>query len=480
MTLTTRLSLFFLGALALVLVGFSATLYFLAQTYLDRQVDSRLEAALDTLTMAAEVSPNGVEWDPYDRRLSLASQDGAGAVFWMVSDDRGRRVDGTRDRAAGVAFARSTDLAADGKPDRVADAQGQPWQVARRRLLPGPSPRRQSGAEKEPAEDKSKTRYAALVLTVGVPLGPGQATLRTLAGTLAGISLIVWLLACFAGRALCRRALLPVARMAAAARAMGADPAQRLPGAASADELADLGRAFNGLLERLQESFERQRRFTGDASHQLRTPLTAMLGQIEVALRRARSPEEYQRVLASVQGEAGRLHRIVEALLFLARADAEARLPDLERIHLPTWMAGHLATWSGHPRAADLRVEGAPSGSGWTAVQEPLLGQLVDLLLDNACKYSEPGTPVTVRVGGGPDTTSLTVEDRGWGIAAEDLLHVFDPFYRAAETRQRGRGGVGLGLAIAQRIAGALGGVLTVQSVAAQGSRFTLQLPGLP
>src|SRR5438045_9495412 len=98
----------------------------------------------------------------------------------------------------------------------------------------------------------------------------------------------------------------------------------RLPDVQSRDELDELSRSFNGLLDRLQESFERQRRFTGDASHQLRTPLTAILGQLEVALRRERPAEEYQRVLAQVHERAGHLRRIVESLLFLARAAAAA------------------------------------------------------------------------------------------------------------------------------------------------------------
>jgi signal transduction histidine kinase len=468
--------LFFLGALALVLAGSSATLYLLAQSYLHRQADERLELALETLTVATEVSPEGVEWDPHDRRVSLGSEDGAGLVWWRVSDERGKWVDGSPTPAAREVLARATHLKAGAELPLIVDAHGQPWLVGRRRLGRGPRAQPTSGAVERPVAGEGERKYDSLVLTVGVALGPVYAELRSLAGALAGVSVGVWLLACFAGRALCRRALRPVARMARAARAMGADPGQRLPASNQADELADLGQAFNGLLQRLQESFERQQRFTGDASHQLRTPLTAMLGQTEVALRRARSPEEYQRALASVQSEALRLRRIMEALLFLARADAEALLPDLERIHLPRWVADHLTAGPQRPRAADLRLECPPDGPGWVEAQGPLLGQLVDLLVDNACKYSEPGTPVTLRAAGGSGSVLLTVEDRGWGIAAPDLPHIFEPFYRSAEAQRRGRGGFGLGLAIAQRIAGALGGDLTAESEPGQGSRFTLRL----
>jgi signal transduction histidine kinase len=252
---------------------------------------------------------------------------------------------------------------------------------------------------------------------------------------------------------------------------------QRLPSPGTSDELEELGLSFNDLLARLQESFERQRRFTGDASHQLRTPLAAMLGQVEVALRRGRSPEEYRRVLSLVQGQAIHLHGIVEMLLFLARADAEARSPDLETIALAGWLGVHLQSWSGHARARDLRVELASEGPVLVQAHAPLLGQLVDNLLENACKYSEPGTPVTLRVRGDQDGVILTVEDEGCGIPADDLPRVFEPFYRSAQARRLGLGGVGLGLAVARRVAVAFGGSLSAHHREKQGTRLELRLP---
>jgi signal transduction histidine kinase len=260
-----------------------------------------------------------------------------------------------------------------------------------------------------------------LILTAGVSLQPLQGTLWTLAVVLAGLSLGLWLLVALLGRWLCRRALVPVTRMAAAARAMdAADLGQRLPGPGTRDELEDLGGAFNGLLSRLQEAFERQRRFTGDASHQLRTPLTAVLGQVEVALQRDRPAEEYRQTLKLVHRQAVRLSQIVESLLFLSRADAEAGLPDLDAVDLTAWVSDYLQAWSGHPRRIDLRVE-CPSGPLWTRVHAPLLGELLDNLLDNACKCSEPGTPVTLRLGCEPGAVTLAVEDSGCGIALARL-----------------------------------------------------------
>jgi signal transduction histidine kinase len=359
--------------------------------------------------------------------------------------------------------------AADGGQDVLAaHFDGQPWRLQERHL------RAVQAASVRPP------RHEALTLTAGLSLQPVYATLGRLGFVLTGVSLGLWLTAALLGRGLCRRALAPVTRMAEATRTLSAaDLERRLPVPASGDELTALGLAFNDLLGRLHEAFERQRRFTADASHQLRTPLTALLGQIEVACRRERPAEEYRGVLERVHGQAARLRQLVEMLLFLARADAEARLPDLVPLDLAGWLPEYLQGWSVHDRAADLHLDCPPNPPPVVRVQAALLGQLLDNLLDNACKYSPPGTEVTVGVRCDADAVAVTVTDAGCGIAAADLPHVFEPFYRSAQVRG-GPGGVGLGLAVARRIAAAFGGSLTVASTAGKGCRFTLRLPGVP
>ncbi len=455
MSLTTRMSAFFLVALAVVLAGFSATLYLLARTYLYRQAEERLATALDQLTAAVEDEPDGLDWEPAAHHLALGQDVSADQVRWVVRDGAGRLVE------------RSANLAPD---DPLAGDPGEgepaPWRVLRRRVR----------SEVVPVPDK----HAVLVLTVGMSVEPVAATLRRLAATLAVLSVAVWLLAALLGRWLARRALAPVTRMAGAARAMtSADPHQRLPSPGTNDELDDLQRAFNDLLCRLHEALERQRRFTGDASHQLRTPLTVLLGQVEVALRRDRPPEEYRDVLARVRTQAGHLHRIVEALLFLARADAEACLDACEVADLHEALPATAARWSGHPRASDLRTEAGADGPYLARVQPLLLGQLLDNLIDNAFKYSEPGQAVVLRLRREGDAVALDVDDAGRGIADDEMAHVFEPFYRSPESRRLGLPGVGLGLAMVQRIAAALGGTVAVKSTAGAGSRFTLCLPAV-
>jgi signal transduction histidine kinase len=332
------------------------------------------------------------------------------------------------------------------------------------------------GEAQRPSEGKP-----SLIVAAGAPSEPMEASLRHVALTLAGLSTAIWMVATLVGRRLIARALLPVTRMAKAARAMHAvDRSQRLPSPGTGDELDTLAHSFNGLLDRLHQEFENQKRFTGDASHQLRTPLTALLGQLDVARRRERTVAEYQRVLDDVRGQTVKLCQIVESLLFMARAETEAGRPDLEPVEMVAWLGDHLSEWSSHPRQADLHAEIDLEAPARVQVHPPLLGQLLDNLVDNACKYSAGGTPIVVRLWREGPEVALAVEDRGLGLTADDLSHVFEPFFRSAGAHRRGDAGVGLGLAVVRRIAAVFGGTIKAESVPGHGSRFVLLIPETP
>jgi signal transduction histidine kinase len=459
-SLVSRLSAFFLAALAVVLVGFSVALYLLAARYLNRQVDERLDAALATLSAAAEIGPEGVEWEPGERVLGLGRDRGGDQVRWLVHDSRGALVD------------RSSNLDTSGlliepshapSPGTIRDRDGHAWQAKVRRVA-APAPR---GLESD-----------RLTFVAFIPLAPVQATLERLSLTLIFLSVGLWLLSAMAGRRLCQRALAPLALMATAARdASATDPTTRLPLPGTNDELEDLGQAFNGLLDRLHVALERQRRFTGDASHQLRTPLAGLLSQVDVALRQERPPHEYQRVLGVVRARAVQLRQIIESLLFLARAESDAPRPELEIVDLVCWLPEHLQGWSNHPRAADIEVAGDREAPLCVLAHPTLLSQLLDNLLENACNYSRSGTPVVIRLGRTARFAHLSVEDRGFGLTAEERGRVFQPFYRSPEARNRGQAGVGLGLAVVDRIVAVFGGSIRVESEPGVGTRFEVALP---
>lgn len=462
--------------LALVLSGFSAALYLVADNYLHRQVDERVDTVLNTLSAAIEAGPGHVEWEPASRHLNLNFSVLGDQVVWLITDDQSQIVD----RSTGDGTAR---FLADTSPsfqlNHAANGNlkwtGKSWKAGQKWIhADHPDARKHEHSQGAQPEDDRKHR--ALSITVGVSMLPIRATRRQLAISLVGLSAAVWIVAFITGRFVCRRALRPVSCMATAAREMAADDLTlRLPDVPTRnDELEELNRAFNNLLDRLQVTFERQRSFTGDASHQLRTPLTAILGQIEVALRRERTPEEYRQVLTTVQQRSMHLTRMVESLLFLARADLEAHPPMLERLNLTEWLPTHIQTWSEHARAANIAFECRTIMPCSIDAQPALLAELLDILLDNACKYSEPGTPIRIGLERAGDAIRVSVEDRGYGIEADHLANLFVPFRRSEDARRRGIQGVGLGLSIAKRLAEVFGGVLSVTSQPSHGSSFTV------
>lgn len=465
MTLTGRVSAFFLGWLGLTLAGFAAAVYLVARADLYRDADARLTGTLDVLVAAAEVEPEGIEWDPRERTLPRG--DDPASVTWLIAGPGGA-VD--RSGPAAGDWLRSAPVGTTVAPD------GTPWRLARRRLEVG---RGNQPPARELLADRTQrvTKFRALELSVALPLGPIRGDLRRLAWVLGGLTAGLWLTAAVVGPWLCRRTVAPVRAMAAAARDLSPhDPDQRLAVRPTGDELEDLGRAFNGALGRLQEAFERQRRFTAEASHQFRTPLAAVLGQVEVALRRDREPAEYRETLRAVGAEVGRLNRLTEALLFLARADAEAVLPDLARVDLKAWLATQVTRWRAANPDTRLLVE-ADDAVPAVSTHAELLAQLLDNLLENAVKYGPATGPVRIRLRAREGGVELIVEDEGPGIAADDLPLLFEPFFRSSLARGAGVRGVGLGLSVARRIAEAMGARLTAASEPGRGSRFAVYFP---
>ncbi len=234
--------------------------------------------------------------------MTLGVDQGPTAVRWAVRDGSNTLVDRSANASTGdFPSGWRPQVWPSDPPDATAFGVVPGWRLAARQLRLEELLRQGRGHPND--EPGYEVQYRALVLVVGLEPGPVAATLSWLGLTLAILSTVVWLTAAAAGRWLCQRALAPVNSMARAATAMtAADLGQRLPAPGTGDELDDLGRAFNDLLDRLTEAFlrlneayDRQSRFAGDASHQLRTPIAALLGQVQVALRHDRSTEEYRR-----------------------------------------------------------------------------------------------------------------------------------------------------------------------------------------
>jgi signal transduction histidine kinase len=484
-TLTNRLLLFVLALLACVLTGFSVTMYVLADRFLQEQAEDRLCAALDTLVAAAEIGSNGVRWDSDGRSISVGPRSPREQLSWVVTNQDGRLVASSGDPTSTELLREAVAQLSSGNDAWKVEVGSTLWQVDRR-WVHSNKPRKDIGrqehgnhqdGEATGARDGDGESHQGLAIVAALSMEPAKASLRQLAIALSLISATVLGAALVAGRFVCKRVLSPVRRMADEVRQINPnDQERRLPTPVTADEVADLGNSFNGLLDRLHEALERQRRFTGDAAHQLRTPLDAVLGHIEVALRRPRTVEELEKVLGTVHARAKHLQRIVQALLFLARADASTTPPGSEAVDLAALVADQLQSWKEHVRFQDIHCE--DSASPLVAHANPTLtGEIFNVFIDNACKYSPDGSPITVRLVQGSGEVRLEVVDSGQGIDPADLGQVFSPFFRASSALRVNKAGVGLGLSIARRLAECMGGRLEVASQTGSGSKFTLILP---
>ena len=469
----------------------SILIYAVVRAHLVHRLEARCRAALETVIASVEFDPSGLEWESNIRRLEFEQSPGDGPMIWGIFESDGKRVDGSQSHEKAVLDNVALETTTD-EPNQAIEFENDRWLVFRRVLHPtggsettvkadspqdagtiAPMAATPAAAEADPIK-----RYPALIIAAATPIGPTRAPLGGLAIALASISIAVWVSAAVFGRYLCAKALAPLSRMAAVAGEISAaDFSRRLPSPRTGDELDDLSIALNDLLDRLQASFEQQRRFAAEASHQLRTPLTAIIGQLEVALRRKRSATEYRQALDSAQRQAEVLRQIVETLLFLTRENENVANMNVEQIELHDWLTAHLESWRARPRFADLQLEFDSDRPLWVTAHPVLLGQALDNLLDNACKYSDPNSPIRVHAGQPRDELSIEVRDQGYGIAASEIPQVFAPFFRGARSRQDGAAGVGLGLSVVKRIATFFRGRVTVESTVDRGSCFTIILP---
>ncbi len=311
---------------------------------------------------------------------------------------------------------------------------------------------------------ESARRRALLVLGIAIPLA--------------------LLLGSFGGLLLANQALSPVDRITSVAEQIAkGDLAERVPmpahASAKMDEIGRLAATFNHMISRLQAAFERQKQFTSDASHELRTPLAVMRGDMEIALRRERSPEEYQRVLGSNLEEIVRLTRLIEDLLMLARADSgrvELRCEPVDLNKLCQQMIDYISPLA-EQRQQVLNYNSTEADVFINADLQRIKQMLLNLL-DNAIKYTEPGGNITLSLKAENNRAVITVADTGRGIPSEDLPHIFERFFRrSAKTSDRSAAGFGLGLSIVKWIVDSHGGQIETESQQGQGTTFVVKFP---
>lgn len=281
------------------------------------------------------------------------------------------------------------------------------------------------------------------------------------------------------GYLLARRALQPVAELTEAANEIRAtDLSARLPTSFGVrDELTNLAETFNQMIARIEASFDRERRFTDNAAHELLTPLTTMRNGIEISLRRERDPEVYQTTLGSMMLDVDEMTETVQGLLQLARVDRLHELPK-EPVDLSRVVKEHVARFSDRAAREGVDLQQDIEPHVHVLAEEGRVGEVIDNLVDNAIKYTPEGATVTIEVKSRDGQGLLVVSDTGIGFSPEQKERLFDRFYRADAKEVQARHGSGLGLAIVQAITQVYGGSVVAHSDGlGRGSRFEVRLP---
>ena len=320
------------------------------------------------------------------------------------------------------------------------------------------------------------TSYA---IQVAISLNDVNSALRSTRWLLAAMSFAILIAVGVTGASLARRALQPIDLIVQRAHTIGeSNLGERLPHPGSQDELGRLVETLNEMLARIERSVETQRRFTGDASHELLSPLSRLRAELEVTLRRRRDPAEYEETLSSCLEEVERLSRLTEELLMLARLDAGESGEALgvpSRLGVVVDQAIARLESDARRREVTVVLESAADLHGQVAAGAAAV--ILTNILDNAVKYSPRGGRVMVRASTEGRQAVVEVSDSGPGLHPDEMRQVFARFHRGWAAHVTKQPGTGLGLAVSHALARQQGGGITVESRRGHGATFTIRLP---
>lgn len=478
-SIRTRLTVWYTGVLAVILISFAVSSYLFLDHTIRRQTDITLQQIAGTFTSAVsnEQTDAGSEEDDVPQSVKY--------------------LDAIREAMNDLRFRNYTLFVADAKGNVISTENQTPGEPnlsieQMTKLTADFSASPKESAIFALAAEKSDFRVFArknvlgeqnLNIFVVHALDDEEMILAKFRDILLICVPIVLVIASFGGYFLARKTLSPVAQMSETASNISATNLNaRLPVKNEKDELGGLATIFNSLLERLENSFENQRRFMADASHELRTPLAIVRGESEVALSKDnRTPAEYQESLAIVHDESKRLTRIVEDLFTLARADSGQFKTTLTEVYLDELLADCIRKVRVLADKRSVLLNLSTLEEMPMRGDESLLRRLFMNLLDNAIKYNREGGQVSVSGEKTVDFYRITITDTGAGIIEEERAKIFERFYRADKARSRRQetatSGAGLGLSIAQWIAELHKGVIELASSGATGSTFAVVFP---
>lgn len=468
MTLRLRLAIFTSAFIAVILSAVAVSVYLLTERSLSAAVEERARQALTDLSGGAIAT--GLQRLPGDAYYQIVLVETSPALPADVAAIR-NGVDYTQ--PASVRTNPTGDSLLALLPDRALQPLVEGQELASYVTLANQERLRVLGALGTIAFPNQQVALTAVIL-VGVPTSNVQATLDQLARDLGLTVLVAFLSFAVGVWWLARQVLAPVQRVTqAAAQVSSKDLQRRVPVPSTDDELRALALSINHMLDRLQESFETQRRFTADASHELRTPVTAIVGHAQYLLRRTHPSEEQADSLRVIQREGERMAKLVHDLLELARADAgfQVTREPMNLVEVLEAVRDELAPLGTAKIRVDcavplLEVEGDPAR----------LKQVVLNLVQNALDAG--ARTVTLHLEKEGRDVRLEVLDDGPGIPSDALPHVFERFYRVDGARSTRGNGSGLGLAIVRWIVQQHFGTVEVRSRTGEGTVFTILLPG--
>jgi heavy metal sensor kinase len=470
-----RLTLWYTGAMALILVALASVTYFVIRQNLSRHTDVQAAELADTFlsTVNAEMAETTGTNRLHDGAETAISEHRFRDVIFAVFDAQGKLI------GISQPFLDDNHHRQRNPEDITSSLPG---------LLTGPQPFASLCLAGHPY--RAYIRHFSFSSDAGTlivlqSLHRQEEFSETMATTFWIVIPLTILLAGIGGYLLAGRSLSPVVAMSTQASRIGAENLDtRLTVRNPNDELGHLALSFNNLLDRLSASFDRQKRFVADASHELRTPVAILCGEAEVALgKEGRSEQEYREALNILGDESRRLKHIVEDLFTLARADAGRYPLTYEDFYLDELAAECAKSVRTLADARGISVDCESGSEALIRADETLIRRMLLNLLDNAIKYTPSGGFVSIRCGEQNDSYRLSVQDSGQGIAPDLQPRIFERFFRADKARSRtgqDGGGAGLGLSISSWIASAHGGTLELTSSTTEGSTFTAILPKTP
>ena len=327
-------------------------------------------------------------------------------------------------------------------------------------------------------------RYLVQVASSTEPLDENMLQLRLLLFISVPLAILA---AALGGLFIAKKAFDPIDKIIRTAQSISAEHLdKRLDTGKVDDEVTRLSKTLNAMFDRIEEAFRLQKQFTADASHELKTPLTILLGEMEVALANPRTSSEYVDTLGSAVEEIRRITKIVDELLTIARLESGQLAMQKQPVRLDELLLDAVSKTSAYASRRSININFEVHDHSTEESEEvyilgdedKLLSVFINLL-DNAIKYSNDNTTIRVSLTVAAGLAAVDIIDKGIGIDSEDLPHVFDRFYRADKSRssEGARRGTGLGLSISRYLVEAHGGTISVASTKGSGTTVSVRLP---